>query len=181
MGLTWTGLAEFKAFLLTLPADIAADAVPIVTDAATLAHGEILNNYARHVARTAKRRKAAARARRARGPLLIGATRETYAAQPGLRKRTGRKRQSGALARGLKLQIFDGGTFGARAVVVNKAKHAALFEYGTQARHTDIGADRGSMPPGNFFIGISVKHRRAMYARIGALLERYGFSVMGTP
>jgi hypothetical protein len=38
--------------------------------------------------------------------------------------------------------------FSAGAIVINRAKHAAIFENGTQARHTAIGANRGSMPPG---------------------------------
>lgn len=61
-------------------------------------------------------------------------------------------------------------------VVRNPAKHAAIFEYGTQARHTKLGAYRGSMPPGHVFIPIILQRRRAMYLRLKDLLVRFGFS-----
>lgn len=61
-------------------------------------------------------------------------------------------------------------------VVRNPAKHAAIFEYGTQARHTKIGANRGSMPPGHVFIPIILQRRRVMYLLLKEMLVRFGFT-----
>jgi hypothetical protein len=63
--------------------------------------------------------------------------------------------------------------------VKSTAKHAALFEIGTQARHTNIGANRGSMPPGKIFVPVVVRKRRAMYERLKELLVRHGAKVNG--
>jgi hypothetical protein len=73
----------------------------------------------------------------------------------------------------------DKGRFSAGAVVKNTAKHAALFEHGTQARHNSLGANRGSMPPGRVFIPAVIKRRRIMYQQLRALLERHGLKVSG--
>jgi len=61
-------------------------------------------------------------------------------------------------------------------VVKNTAKHAAIFEYGTQARHTRIGANRGSMPSGHVFIPIVLQRRRTMFLLLKDLLVRFGFT-----
>jgi hypothetical protein len=58
--------------------------------------------------------------------------------------------------------------------VTNTAPHAHLFEFGTQARHTSIGASRGSMPPGNVFIPRILSARRRLYEQIKNLLTRLG-------
>ena len=54
------------------------------------------------------------------------------------------------------------GNYGAAAQVINRAQHACIFEKGTQARHTDLDADRGTMPAGNVFIPRAIKHRARM-------------------
>lgn len=61
-------------------------------------------------------------------------------------------------------------------VVKNTARHAAIFEFGTQARHTRIGANRGSMPPGHVFLPIIAQRRRTMYLLLKDLLVRFGFT-----
>jgi len=61
-------------------------------------------------------------------------------------------------------------------VVKNTARHAAIFEYGTQARHTHIGANRGSMPPGHVFLPIVLQRRRTMFLLLKDLLVRFGFT-----
>jgi len=66
-------------------------------------------------------------------------------------------------------------------VVSNTAKHAYIFENGTEARHTDLGANRGSMPPGHVFIPAVMKHRRRMYDRLKDLIARKGLEVSGEP
>ena len=71
------------------------------------------------------------------------------------------------------------GRFGAAALVQNTAKHAWIFENGTQARHTQFGANRGAMPPGRVFIPRMIKARRAMYERLKDLLVRHGLRVTG--
>lgn len=68
----------------------------------------------------------------------------------------------------------------AKAIVKSTARHAQLFEFGTQARHTDIGANRGSMPAGNVFVPRIVRARRRMYQELAALLQRAGLQVRGT-
>lgn len=72
-------------------------------------------------------------------------------------------------------------TFAASAIVVNTLPLAALFEFGTQARHKALGASTGAMPAGHVFIPITVKERRAMYNDdFRALLEKAGLTVEGS-
>lgn len=66
------------------------------------------------------------------------------------------------------------------ALVKNTAKHAHWFEYGTQARHSSIGA-RGSMPARPTFIPITRSHQREMVQALTALLRAAGtFTVVGS-
>jgi hypothetical protein len=69
--------------------------------------------------------------------------------------------------------------FGARSVVRNTSKHALPFEYGTQARHTKIGANRGSMPANPLFTQTVRRERRAMYSDLQAMVVRHGLTVTG--
>lgn len=69
--------------------------------------------------------------------------------------------------------------FGARSVVRNSSKYADEFEFGTQARHTAIGANRGSMPPNPLFTQTVQRARRAMYGDLKDLLVRHGLTVSG--
>jgi hypothetical protein len=71
------------------------------------------------------------------------------------------------------------GRFGVGGIVKNTAHHAWIFENGTQARHTALGADRGAMPPGHVFIPIVIRHRAAMYAQLAAILRAHGLQVTG--
>lgn len=61
--------------------------------------------------------------------------------------------------------------------VKNVAKHATIFELGTQARHTKIGANRGSMPPGHVFYPIALQRQRTMFRRLIDMVKRAGFTV----
>lgn len=65
------------------------------------------------------------------------------------------------------------------STVRNTAPHADMFEHGTQARHTALGANRGTMPPGHVFVPIAMRKRRALQAQLIALLTREGFTVTG--
>jgi hypothetical protein len=88
--------------------------------------------------------------------------------------------RAGNLRKGLRLGSGTNvGRFGASTILKNTAKHAWMFENGTQARHTDLGANRGAMPPGHIFIPIVIRQRRAMYRDLKALLERHGLVVTG--
>lgn len=88
-----------------------------------------------------------------------------------------RTRGTGNLVKGVKLSHLVAGQFAAGAIVKNTAKHAWIFELGTQARHTDIGANRGTMPPGHVFVPIVMKHRRRMYERLQGVMEDAGLVV----
>lgn len=83
------------------------------------------------------------------------------------------------LKRGVKVQMLTGSVFFVGAVVKNTAKHAWIFENGTQARHTALGANRGAMPAGRVFVPTVLRWRRRMYEQLTALLERHGLRVTG--
>lgn len=63
--------------------------------------------------------------------------------------------------------------------IQSTARHANLFEMGTQARHTAIGANRGSMPPAHAFVPPVIKARRRMYEELKTKLEEEGLVVSG--
>lgn len=88
-------------------------------------------------------------------------------------------RRTGDLASKLRVETVSSGPFGAAAVVKNTSKIAHIFENGSQARHTSLGADRGSMPVGRVFVPAVMRRRRAMYEQLKALLVRAGLLVSG--
>lgn len=51
---------------------------------------------------------------------------------------------------------------------------AFIFEHGTVARHTAIGADRGAAPAGNVFIPVMIRGRRRIDAAVAAMMLRSG-------
>jgi hypothetical protein len=68
-----------------------------------------------------------------------------------------------------------------KAVVINTSPHAAVFERGSQARHTAIGANRGSMPANPLFSATMIRARRGLYATpIPRVLVDMGLKVDGT-
>ncbi len=70
----------------------------------------------------------------------------------------------------------------ARAYVVSSAKHAYMYENGTEVRHTRTGKSSGSMPPappGRAFIPVLIRARRALEQALVALLVRNGLTVSG--
>lgn len=89
------------------------------------------------------------------------------------RKVRGRFIPGGALRKGLKIK-YETSDFGARAVVINTAPHAYIFENGTELRETAKGWKRGSARPGRVFVPIMIKHRARMYRALEALLKRAG-------
>jgi hypothetical protein len=88
-------------------------------------------------------------------------------------------RRTGNLADGIEVQQLTGSSAFAGAVVKNKAKLAFIFENGTQARHNDIGANRGTMPAGNVFVPAMIRARRKMYERLKAMMRSKGLKVTG--
>lgn len=86
-------------------------------------------------------------------------------------------RVSGNLARGVKTSNIPAGRFGAAVAVRSTARHAFIFENGTQTRKTQLGANRGAMPPGRVFIPIMIRHRRMLNELLVDLVERAGFKV----
>lgn len=87
--------------------------------------------------------------------------------------------KSGHLQSGVIVTHQDAGKWSAGAIVKSSSPHAYIFEHGTRARHTDLGANRGAMPAGNVFIPAVVKARRSMYQRLKDMLERHGLIVTG--
>lgn len=85
--------------------------------------------------------------------------------------------RTGNLLDHLTVTHFDQGRYVAAALVKNTSKHAWLVENGSQARHTAIGANRGSMPPAHVFVPRVMRARRRMYEELVALLERNGLTV----
>ena len=74
---------------------------------------------------------------------------------------------------------FEGGKFSTGVVLKNTSPLAWIYENGTQARHSAIGAFRGSMPPGHVFIPRVIRARGWMYAQLSDLLVRHGLRVSG--
>lgn len=70
-------------------------------------------------------------------------------------------------------------SFGTKVRLVNTNNLAALYEYGTELRHTSAGWSRGRMPASNTFIRAVVDERGSMFDELTALLERAGFHVTG--
>jgi hypothetical protein len=85
---------------------------------------------------------------------------------------------SGKLKQGVRVRQNHYSRFGVQATVVNTAKIAWIFEHGTEARHTALGANRGRMPVGKVFVPNMERYRRDMYdQKFRALLERHGLTV----
>jgi hypothetical protein len=86
--------------------------------------------------------------------------------------------RTGRLRNGVSSRVDQSGT---RVVgmVTNRSPLANIYENGTQARHTDIGANRGSMPPGHVFVPTMIRKRRQMYERLKDVIARRGLAVSG--
>jgi hypothetical protein len=106
-----------------------------------------------------------------------------------IRTEYGRHSRTGNLQAGVVVELRTTGRFGLRAMVWSKAKHAHLFEYGTEARHyiTQHGEKHptgrmwGKTPAAPVFIPTMRRTRRDMYARLKDLLVRQGLLVTGDP
>jgi len=114
---------------------------------------------------------------------------ETLAAQAGhivedngnsaaveIRSGYGKHRRSGSLQDKVTVS-HQASRFGATSVVQSGDKEAMVFEVGSQARHTRLGANRGSMPPGNVFFPAVRKWKHRMFSQLKDLLVRHGATV----
>jgi hypothetical protein len=98
-------------------------------------------------------------------------------------------RHSGNLEAHVVVKAIDMGRFGTGLVVRSTAKHAHLFESGTEATRYYTGTDRrgrkftkasrGRMPAGHVFIPAMIRARQAMYRDLIDLVERSGATVSG--
>lgn len=91
-----------------------------------------------------------------------------------------RHRHTGNLERGVTMRVEQSGGRIASARVKSGAKHANIFERGTQFRHTRKGSNRGSMPaaPGSDqMIPIAIRARRRMVANLIEMVQREGLVV----
>jgi hypothetical protein len=96
--------------------------------------------------------------------------------------------RTGHLRDGLQVRPSEVSHFGAGAILVNRAKHAWLYDNGSQARHYttksgarhDTGAMWGKTPPTHVFVRtIVIRKRRQMYEQLKDLLTRNGLQVSG--
>lgn len=92
-------------------------------------------------------------------------------------------RRTGKLAEGVVVEPKATGPFAATKVVRSKAKHAWLFDNGSQARHWASGKSTGVMwgktPPTHVFVQTMIRARRKMYEDLKDLLVQNGLSVSG--
>jgi len=86
---------------------------------------------------------------------------------------------TGNLQKGVKVRVQEVGALAVAAQVRNTAPHAHLWEFGTEARHTKLGWNRGVMkrPPAPVFIPTMIKYRRLMYEKLAAIIEAKGLTV----
>lgn len=88
---------------------------------------------------------------------------------------------TGNLASHLKVQVFEGDRvrFGVAAVVKSSAKHAHIYENGTQIRKNKAGKNLGAMPPAHVFVPTMIRKRRQMMTELKYMLVQKGFEVSG--
>ncbi len=87
---------------------------------------------------------------------------------------------TGNLRVGVRVDRSQSSAFAATAIVRSRARHASLFEFGTQARQTRAGKNTGAMPKapaGQAMLPIVIRVRRRMVEQLIALVRRAGFQV----
>jgi hypothetical protein len=88
------------------------------------------------------------------------------------------KGPTGKLKKGVKVRVQEIGPYSVAAQVRSSAPHGWLYEYGTKARKTKRGWNRGTMPnPPDVFIPAMVRYRRAMYLKLADLIRSTGLVV----
>jgi hypothetical protein len=104
---------------------------------------------------------------------------DAEANQAALEIRQAYKIRSGKLVEGVVVERVERSRFFAGRRVVSKSPLAMIYENGTQVRHTDLGYNRGRMPPAHVFIPAMIRHRKEMYDRLRDLMRRHGLKVIG--
>lgn len=77
------------------------------------------------------------------------------------------------------MRAAPGGRFGVGFIVISASNIAAIYENGSQVRHTGSGANRGKMPASHVVVQETTNKRREMYGKLRSLLERKGLKVTG--
>jgi len=94
---------------------------------------------------------------------------------------------TGNLKDGVKTAKMTTGNYGAGYIVKSTAIStrgtrtdlALVYENGWQTRQTDLGANRGAMPPNPVVARVATRRRRQMYDELANMLRREGFEVTG--
>lgn len=90
---------------------------------------------------------------------------------------------TGRLLKGVFVTPFWKGKYTPGLIVKSVAKHAWLFDNGSQARHWASGKSTGTMwgktPPTHVFGRTVMRFRRRMYDQLKDLLVRHGLLVSG--
>lgn len=101
------------------------------------------------------------------------------------RIRAGYPARTGNLRNGVAIETDTSGfgsRYGVRYTVVQKARHAYIYEYGTVARHyytkkRGVEHATGAMPAGNVFVPVMIDVRQRMQDDLVWLLVRKGLAV----
>lgn len=86
---------------------------------------------------------------------------------------------SGKLVQGVQVEVVQRTQYFAGRRVVSKSPLAFIVENGTQVRHTELGYNRGRMPPLHAFVPVMIRRRKVMYEKMRDLLRRKGLKVSG--
>lgn len=86
---------------------------------------------------------------------------------------------SGKLVTGVVVEKVERTRFFAGRRVVSKSPLAFIYENGTQVRHTELGYNRGRMPPKHVFVPAMIRARKTMYEKLRDMLKRKGLKVIG--
>jgi hypothetical protein len=88
---------------------------------------------------------------------------------------------TGTLRARLRLTTKYDGPYGYRAELRNRAAHAWIFDYGTEARHYVTASGRthatGKMPPTHTFVRNAIRARERIQTRIVKMMEGHGLEV----
>ena len=76
-------------------------------------------------------------------------------------------------------KLASRGRYGVVRQVRSTARHAHLYEYGTAARQTALGYNRGFMPGIPTVVPTVIRHRRQLVGRLIDVVRRAGFEIRG--
>lgn len=114
---------------------------------------------------------------RAQGMEIIRQETEGHAQE--VRNAYGQHRVTGNLERGVNTEYPS--TQVLIGIVRSKARHASIYENGTDVRRTNNGANRGRMPKPSpqLFVPLAIRRRERMRRRLADMLRGLGFQVTG--